>query len=365
MFTFNEGSTETDDLSSATLTNAPDAPLPNHFIICSSHKQQQIDTSNTRTIYVLYKDSSYSKHWLSVGFQLMNQGLDMKLYLLSVNTNYWYLLSPLRLEAFVSWIHVCVEVDAINGILRGSVNGGNVTTVNSVQGLTPVPIRLYLRLGVVHDSNSEKPTQFLGSLSNMKILTKQRNNEDLLQLASGKECTENSQYLCWSTSKWNVVGKGVKEEELHLNIVCSESKTINFRLPMLWNKKEAIEECKKLGQNGTISKVSSPELVNITNNDLENIYGTHGKYFEECKYFWTPYNDVVTEGTFVDENTNEVIRYVIFDSTLYCQSFPKIQWDTVASRATGWWKVAKPCRITTIETNFQRSFTGYPCVCLV
>ena len=82
----------------------------------------------------------------------MNQGLDMKLYLLSVNTRfyYWYLLSPVRLGAFVSWIHVCVEVDAINGILRGSVNGGNVTTVNSVQGLTPVPMRLYLRLGIVH-----------------------------------------------------------------------------------------------------------------------------------------------------------------------------------------------------------------------
>ena len=41
-----------DDLSYATLINAPDAPLPDHFIICSSHKQQQIGTLHTRNIYV-------------------------------------------------------------------------------------------------------------------------------------------------------------------------------------------------------------------------------------------------------------------------------------------------------------------------
>ena len=111
------------------------------------------------------------------------------------------------------------------------------------------------------------------SKSHFKLIT-------LAQLLEERQtCTKNAQYLCWSTSKWNVVGKGVKEEELQLNIVCSESKTLNFRLPMLWNKKEATEECSKLGQYGAISKLSSPDLLNVTNNDdLENIYGTHGKH---------------------------------------------------------------------------------------
>ena len=61
VFTFQEGITEAGELSSATLTNAPDAPLPDHFIICSSHKQQQIGTRNTETIYALYENSSFTK----------------------------------------------------------------------------------------------------------------------------------------------------------------------------------------------------------------------------------------------------------------------------------------------------------------
>ena len=66
VFTFHEGSSVNDELSSATLINAPAAPLPDHFVICSSHKQQQIGTRNTGTIYALYEDSSFSKPWFSV-----------------------------------------------------------------------------------------------------------------------------------------------------------------------------------------------------------------------------------------------------------------------------------------------------------
>ena len=67
VFTFFEDSSATIDLSSATPTNAPEKPLPDHFIICSSHNQQQIDTLNTRTIYVLYEDSDFTKPWFAIG----------------------------------------------------------------------------------------------------------------------------------------------------------------------------------------------------------------------------------------------------------------------------------------------------------
>ena len=51
VFKFKEGSTDNNTLSSATLVNASEAPLPDHFVICSSHKQQQVDTINANNIY--------------------------------------------------------------------------------------------------------------------------------------------------------------------------------------------------------------------------------------------------------------------------------------------------------------------------
>ena len=67
VFTFHEGSSDPDELSSATLTNAPDAPLPDHFIICSSHKQQQIGTRNTTAFYFLKAErNSMGTHFVYV-----------------------------------------------------------------------------------------------------------------------------------------------------------------------------------------------------------------------------------------------------------------------------------------------------------
>ena len=55
------------------------------------------------------------------------------------------------------------------------------------------------------------------------------------------------------------------------------------------------------------AKISRPaNLVNITNMNFENMYG---EQYEECDFFWTPFNDEHIEGAFVDEITNETIRY--------------------------------------------------------
>merc|ERR1712155_102034 len=166
VFTFQEGNTEAGELSSATLTNAPAAPLPDHFIICSSHKQQQIGTRNTETIYALYENSSFTKPWFSIGFWKF---LD---YVLMVNIRFdrWYDLGQVTRETFLFWIHVCVEVDTINGTLRASINGGNVTTVEKVKGLTPGQ-KLNLRLGVGHDNRDDNLYQYFGSMSNINIFT--------------------------------------------------------------------------------------------------------------------------------------------------------------------------------------------------
>ena len=175
VFEFNEGN----NLSSATVTNA----LPDQFLICSSHTQQVVNTPNTRTIYVLYKDSSFTTPWLSIGFYKNN------ILWANIRFNYWYILGQVTRETLLYWVHICVEVDTIKGMLRASINGGNVTTVTNVQGLTPVP-KLHLRLGVVHESyHLQQPEQFIGAVANVNIL-----NKVTQKLASVKACKLNNGY---------------------------------------------------------------------------------------------------------------------------------------------------------------------------
>ena len=74
IFEFIENDLEpTSELSSAVLANKPSIKVPEHFILCSSHFQSQIDTKNTHTIYVLYQDENMTIPWFNIGFWANNQ----------------------------------------------------------------------------------------------------------------------------------------------------------------------------------------------------------------------------------------------------------------------------------------------------
>ena len=306
VFTFKEGITDADELSSATLTNPPDDPLPDHFIICSSHKQQQIGTHNTETIYVLYEDSSFTQPWFSIGFWKLTYD-----YVLMVNIRYdrWYDLGQVTREAFLFWIHVCVEVDSTNGTLRASINGGNVTTVNNVEGLDPAQ-KLHLRLGVGHDNRDNNLYQFYGSVTSINIFTLQdaeKENHSFLTTKSACKPIESSFFQSWTNSRWKVIGKRVKEEELDENVLSSKSTVMNFRIPLLWNKHEATNECRKYGENPNITQPPYSDTNIFTDVTMKNIYGEH---YTQCKYFWTPLSkDEYKENSLVDETTNKFRRY--------------------------------------------------------
>ena len=293
VFTFQDSRPEPGDLSSAILTNAPEGPLPDRFRICSSHTQQQIGTTNTRTIYVLYEDKDHKKPWFSIGFWWYNHA-----YILFANIRctYWSDLGEVARAIFLQWIHICVEIDTVHGSLKTSINGGNVTTVENVKELNPVP-NLYLRLGVVHEDIilEPQPVQFFGSLANINIFTNAHRENILSSSILDKS------YLSWSNTKWNVVGDAVQEKEMNEEILLSDSKVLNFRIPLDWNKIEAAEECWKYGK----SIISRPPSE-MSETAFENVYGENS---EDCKFFWTPFTDKYSEGTFVDEVTNVSIRY--------------------------------------------------------
>ena len=317
VFTFHEGSSDPGELSSATLTNAPDAPLPEHFVICSSHKQTKIYANHGHTVYVLYEDPNIGKPWFSISISPHYP------HVLWANTRfyYWYTLGHIAHEAFHQWVHICVEVDTINGTLRASVNGGNSTIVNNVEGLTPVPT-LHLRLGVVHQSEEREQFQYFGSLTNLErekfqyfgsvtnlnIFTLRNEDKEthlFLMMGSNCELIDRSHLLSWTDSKWDIVGKGV--QELDKDIICLKSKVLNFRIPMLWTKNEATEECRKYGQNANISEPPPADMNNVTDLDMDIIYGEN---HYQCKYFWTHYTDRYAEGTFVNEISNETMKNI-------------------------------------------------------
>ena len=309
VFNFNEGSSAKDELSSASLTDVPSEPLPAHFAICSSHTQQLIDTPNTRTVYVLYEDSNFTRPWFSIGFYNQGQGR----YKLFANTkfNFWYqLLWNVPREIFLDWIHICVDVDTVTSRLRTSLNGGNVTTVTDIQGLTPVP-RLYLQLGVVAESYSYYgdlvPVQFIGAVGNVNIY-KSVEGGDQDPLTFSDPCNvssvEKSMYLAWSNTKWNVVGDSVEVKQVENEMLCSKAEVLNFRIPLLWNKDQGTEECSKYGK-AMISNPPFSMMNNVPKIDLANVYEAH---VEECDFFWTPFTDECLEGTFVNEVTKQNLR---------------------------------------------------------
>ena len=322
VFTFHEGLSDPDELSSATLTNAPDAPLPDQFIICSSHKQQQVDTLNTLTIYVLYEASNFVKPWFSIGFWY-SVGDDYYILWANIQFVYWYDLGHVTREVLLHWIHICVEVDTANRTLSASINGGNVTTVNNVEGFKPVP-KLHLRLGVVHQSEEREQFQYFGSLTNLEreefqyfgsvtnlnIFTLRNEDKEthlFLMMGSNCELIDRSHLLSWTDSKWDIVGKGGQEEDKDRDIICSKSKVVNFRIPLLWTKNEAREECRKYGQIANISEPPPADMNNVTDLDMEIIYGEN---HYQCKYFWTHYTDRYTEGTFINEITKKTMKNI-------------------------------------------------------
>ena len=184
-------------------------------------------------------------------------------------------------------------MDTVNATLRASINGGNITTVSNVNGLTPVP-KLHLQLGVVHQSYDRDQFQFYGSVSNINIFY---GEENFFSKGSACNFTQSSLFQSWENSEWKIVGERVEKEKIDKETLCSKSISINYRISLQWTQIEASEECRKYGQNGNISKPTN----------TGDLYKDSSK-FKPCRFFWTPYTDKYTEGIFVNENSNETMN---------------------------------------------------------
>ena len=55
--------TTSKEISTATLKNIPKEKLPNSFVICSTHKQEEFNTKNTRIMYSIYSNEDFQERW--------------------------------------------------------------------------------------------------------------------------------------------------------------------------------------------------------------------------------------------------------------------------------------------------------------
>ena len=73
------------------------------------------------------------------------------------------------LKSAIEWIHVCVEINSIQNVVKVSVNGGNISTMTGA--LKPTEERqLSMFIGLPPpDIRSSYPRQFIGMVSNINI----------------------------------------------------------------------------------------------------------------------------------------------------------------------------------------------------
>ena len=125
--------------SSAVLENVPSQSLPSKFTICSSHRQEQFNSENTHSIFVIYQDQQRTKHWLSYGFWTNGK------FWLNVKKDFWYSSKDMWVEneVFLDWIHICVGIDTENNKYVASINNRTFEPSESITSMTPAP-KLYM-----------------------------------------------------------------------------------------------------------------------------------------------------------------------------------------------------------------------------
>ena len=281
--------------SSAILANKPTIKLPEHFILCSSHYQTQMDTKNTRTIYVIYQDENLTVPWLSIGFWS-----EEKLWA-NVMHDTWHILGTLQSQDLFEWIHICLEIDLVKKTILTSINGKDFGITNVLDMNPAVISGFHIRLGIVHHSVRAVKEQFHGKLANIQLLLpvdgEQANLTKSLCIERAK-----TNILSWSDMKWTFSGNNFKELEKDSSLICPISQYADLRVPFQWSNKRGVDMCSKLGSGKITSLNHTYDTTLISEKSLNIKYGVVDN---ECERFLTPYVYNEIEGIVRNENTGE------------------------------------------------------------
>ena len=127
-----------------------------------------------------------------------------------------------------------------------------------------------------------------------------------VQQLSGKLCDEDEDLvgslLSWEEMEWRLSGDSVLPVEVEREAVCSQSGDHLVLLPALLSYQEARSACAKLGEAAVGGPRDPANLSNLTS--------WYGRSVLSCTSVWTPFTDHQLEGSFVDDNTGDIMRQI-------------------------------------------------------
>ena len=203
------------------------------------------------------------------------------------------------LKSAIEWVHVCVEIDSIQNVVKVSVNGGNISTLTGV--LTPRETRqLSMFIGIPPpDIRSSYPRQFTGLVSNINIYL--HNSQLDIQEISADPCLHatSGDFLAWEGTDWIKHGDGdhLLEVDMEAADVCNENPVIRMALPLEMSWLDANETCHMLSTSGTLADIR-------TNQDVHKMVESTS---QSCDYMWTPYVRAEQGDTYLSSNDGQEI----------------------------------------------------------
>ena len=204
------------------------------------------------------------------------------------------------LKSAIEWIHVCVEINSIQNVVKVSVNGGNISTMTGA--LKPTEERqLSMFIGLPPpDIRSSYPRQFIGMVSNINIYL--FNTELNIQKLSSDPCLHATRgdFMAWEDSDWIKHGDGqhLLEVELEAPDVCNENPLITMPLPLEMSWQDANQTCHLLSTSGNLADIRN-------NHDVHKMVESSS---QSCDYMWTPYVHDGQRQTYISSNDGQEIR---------------------------------------------------------
>ena len=245
------------DISSLILSDSSEVPLPEVFILCTSHQQSKMDK---RGFYHIYGEDK--QPWMMTKFGT-GPGTHNSVGLWGSFGLEWIYFGEISQPKLFFWYHMCHKVDTSKGRISVSVNGNRLATnvqVESLKWNKPRVLGGRIAVGkMTKVSTTKDPVdqQFLASVSNVNVFGAGNVSIDDL---SSDACSVEGDILPWSSPLWSANSAGVKILDLGEESVCSGKGRYNLGLPVGLDQQQAVDTCVALGHGRMTTASSQDEL---------------------------------------------------------------------------------------------------------
>ena len=252
-----EESLSESDISFLILSDSSEVPLPDVFILCTSHQQSTMDK---RGFYHIYGEDG--QPWMLTKFGT-GPGAHNSVGLWGSFGLEWIYFGEIPQPKLFFWYHMCHRVDTYHGHISVSVNGDRLATDIEVESLKQnkprvlggrIVVGKMTRVSTTKDSVDQ---QFLASVSNINVFRAGNLSIDGL---SSDACSVEGDVLPWSSPLWQIEGGGVKSLDLGEETVCSGAGRYNLGLPVGLDQQQAVDTCIALGHGRMTTASSQDEL---------------------------------------------------------------------------------------------------------